>query len=54
MNISNIGLTITSCWRNGHATTHRSQVRGLARAHNPVLWIKPYRMVSFLYMKGTG
>ena len=35
MNIVILGLSITSSWGNGHATTYRSLVRGLsARGHN--------------------
>ena len=35
-----LGLTITSSWGNGHATTYRSLVRGLARRGHSVLFLE--------------
>ncbi len=35
-----IGLSITSSWGNGHATTYRSLVRGLARRGHRVLFLE--------------
>lgn len=35
-----LGLTITSSWGNGHATTYRSLVRGLARHGHSVLFLE--------------
>ncbi|HEY0206674.1 MAG TPA: glycosyltransferase [Acetobacteraceae bacterium] len=45
MRIVILGLTITSSWGNGHATTYRGLVRGLARRGHQVLfleWDKPW------------
>src|SRR3712207_3515021 len=35
-----LGLTITSSWGNGHATTFRGLVRELARRHHEVLFLE--------------
>ena len=35
-----VGLTITSSWGNGHATTYRGLVRGLARRGHDVLFLE--------------
>jgi spore maturation protein CgeB len=35
-----VGLTITSSWGNGHATTYRALVRGLAEAGHDVLFLE--------------
>src|SRR3954470_23786790 len=35
-----LGLTITSSWGNGHATTFRGLVRGLARRGHRVLFLE--------------
>lgn len=35
-----LGLTITSAWGNGHATTYRSLVKGLAARGNDVLFLE--------------
>src|SRR3954447_10788959 len=35
-----LGLTITSSWGNGHATTYRGLVRGLARRGHRVLFLE--------------
>ena len=40
MRIVIIGLTITSSWGNGHATTFRGLVRGLARRGHSVLFLE--------------
>lgn len=40
MRIVFLGLTITSSWGNGHATTYRGLVRGLARAGHSVLFLE--------------
>lgn len=40
MNIVIIGLTITSSWGNGHATTYRSLIRELARRGHQVLFLE--------------
>ena len=40
MRIVFIGLTITSAWGNGHATTYRGLVRGLARRGHDVLFLE--------------
>ena len=39
MKIVILGLTITSSWGNGHATTYRGLVRGLARRGHDVLFL---------------
>ena len=43
MNIVVLGLTITSSWGNGHATTYRGLVRGLARRGHDVLFLEADR-----------
>src|SRR5690625_7711579 len=40
MNIVILGLSITSSWGNGHATTYRGLVRELARAGHEVLFLE--------------
>lgn len=40
MRIVILGLTITSSWGNGHATTYRGLVRGLARRGHEVLFLE--------------
>lgn len=40
MNLVLLGLSITSSWGNGHATTYRGLVRGLARAGHDVLFLE--------------
>lgn len=40
LRITIIGLTITSSWGNGHATTYRGLVRGLARRGHEVLFLE--------------
>lgn len=40
MKITILGLTITSSWGNGHATTYRGLVRGLARRGHDVLFLE--------------
>lgn len=40
MNIVILGLSITSSWGNGHATTYRSLVRGLAARGHQVLFLE--------------
>src|SRR3954463_2006468 len=40
MDIVIIGLTITSSWGNGHATTYRGLVRELARRGHDVLFLE--------------
>lgn len=40
MNIVILGLSITSSWGNGHATTYRSLVRGLAERGHQVLFLE--------------
>ena len=35
-----LGLTITSSWGNGHATTFRGLMRGLARRGHSVLFLE--------------
>ncbi len=40
MRIVILGLTITSSWGNGHATTYRGLVRGLARRGHQVLFLE--------------
>ncbi|MGB8167914.1 MAG: glycosyltransferase [Chthoniobacteraceae bacterium] len=40
MNIVIFGLSITSSWGNGHATTYRGLVRELARRHHRVLFLE--------------
>ncbi len=40
MRIAILGLTITSSWGNGHATTFRGLVRGLARRGHSVLFLE--------------
>ena len=40
MKIVILGLTITSSWGNGHATTYRGLVRGLARRGHDVLFLE--------------
>lgn len=40
MNIVILGLSITSSWGNGHATTYRSLVRGLASKGHKVLFLE--------------
>src|SRR5206468_2402933 len=40
MNILIIGLTITSSWGNGHATTYRGLVRELSRRGHRVLFLE--------------
>src|SRR5579875_1955402 len=35
-----LGLTITSSWGNGHATTYRGLLRGLARRGHRVLFLE--------------
>ena len=45
MNIVMLGLSITSSWGNGHATTYRALVRGLAaRGHDVLLFISERKM----------
>ena len=43
MKIVMCGLTITSSWGNGHATTYRGLVRGLARRGHDVLFLEADR-----------
>ena len=43
LNIVILGLTITSSWGNGHATTYRGLVRGLARRGHQVLFLEADR-----------
>jgi spore maturation protein CgeB len=40
MNIAILGLSITSSWGNGHATTYRSLVRGLSARGHRVLFLE--------------
>lgn len=40
MNIVIIGLTITSSWGNGHATTYRSLIKGLQKREHQVLFLE--------------
>jgi hypothetical protein len=40
MNIVIVGLSITSSWGNGHATTYRALVRGLASRGHRVLFLE--------------
>ncbi len=40
MRIVILGLTITSSWGNGHATTFRGLMRGLARRGHGVLFLE--------------
>ncbi|MDB5289607.1 MAG: hypothetical protein JWL69_848, partial [Phycisphaerales bacterium] len=40
MRIVIIGLTITSSWGNGHATTYRGLVRGLVARGHDVLFLE--------------
>ncbi|MCU1261181.1 MAG: hypothetical protein JWO80_4066 [Bryobacterales bacterium] len=40
MNIVILGLSVTSSWGNGHATTYRSLIRGLAAARHNVLFLE--------------
>jgi spore maturation protein CgeB len=40
LRITILGLTITSSWGNGHATTYRGLVRGLARRGHDVLFLE--------------
>jgi spore maturation protein CgeB len=40
LRITVLGLTITSSWGNGHATTYRGLVRGLARRGHEVLFLE--------------
>ncbi len=40
MNIGILGLSITSSWGNGHATTYRSLVRGLTGRGHDVLFLE--------------
>ena len=40
MRILIVGLTVTSSWGNGHATTFRSLIRGLAAAGHDVLFLE--------------
>ena len=40
MRIVILGLTVTSSWGNGHATTYRGLVRGLARRGHDVLFLE--------------
>ena len=40
MRIAILGLTITSSWGNGHATTYRGLVRGLVRRGHSVLFLE--------------
>ena len=40
MNIVILGLSITSSWGNGHATTYRALVRGLAARGHDVLFLE--------------
>ena len=40
MNIVILGLSITSSWGNGHATTYRSLVRGLTECRHSVLFLE--------------
>ena len=40
MNIVIIGLSITSSWGNGHATTYRGLVRELAKRGHNVLFLE--------------
>src|SRR5438270_437156 len=40
MKIVILGLSITSSWGNGHATTYRSLIRGLASAGHTVLFFE--------------
>ena len=40
MNIVIIGLTITSSWGNGHATTYRSLIKGLQKLGHQVLFLE--------------
>ncbi|MCU1336125.1 MAG: hypothetical protein JWO19_1706, partial [Bryobacterales bacterium] len=35
-----LGLTVTSSWGNGHATTYRSLIRGLAGRGHRVLFLE--------------
>lgn len=40
MNIVILGLSITSSWANGHATTYRALVRGLAARGHSVTFLE--------------
>jgi spore maturation protein CgeB len=40
VNIVIIGLSVTSSWGNGHATTYRSLLRGLAARGHQVLFLE--------------
>ena len=40
MNIVFLGLSITSSWGNGHASTYRSLVRALAQRGHDVLFLE--------------
>ena len=40
MRIVILGLSLTSSWGNGHATTYRSLVRGLAERGDDVLFLE--------------
>ena len=40
MNIVILGLSVTSSWGNGHATTYRSLIRGLAARGHQVLFLE--------------
>jgi spore maturation protein CgeB len=40
MNIVMLGLSVTSSWGNGHATTYRSLIRGLAAAGHTILFLE--------------
>ena len=40
-----LGLSITSSWGNGHATTYRGLVRELVRAGHDVLFLEPGREI---------
>jgi len=40
MRIVVLGLSLTSSWGNGHATTYRGLVRGLAKRGHDVLFLE--------------
>ena len=40
MSIVFLGLSITSSWGNGHATTYRALVKGLARRGHRILFLE--------------
>ena len=43
-----LGLSITSSWGNGHATTYRALVRALARRGHRVTFLERARSKDFL------